>query len=385
MKSFIRLIAFLLIPLSTLRAQDSSRSKWSFGGYVKDLRSIAISSGNGSDMVVGNQIHNRLNVRFEADSNWTFALELRNRLFYGESIKASPDPLAFIDYNDYFDLSTVWLKETYAIGHSVVDRAYIDYHRGKFEARIGRQRINWGISSFWNPNDLFNAFNFLDWDYEERQGSDAIRLQYYSGFASHLELAARMSRSIDSTVAAALWRFNHWNFDWQLLAGIARGDMALGAGWTGYIGSIGLNGEAAYFHPYRNFPDSSGSLSLTAGLSYLFPCNLYINYAFLYSSQGRNDFAGVSPLSFMDISAKNLSPFKYNMILQSMFPATPLININAGLLYSPGSNAFIFFPGITFSLSDNMDFDLLGQFLALKINGQNINQEIIYTRLKWSF
>ncbi len=383
MKYCIRIIVFLLLPLPALLGQDSSQSKWSFGGYVKDLRSITIN--NGSDMLVGNQIHNRLNMRFEADSNWSFALELRNRFFYGESVKATPKPLAFIDYNDYFDLSAVWLNKPYAIGHSVLDRAYIDYHRAKFEVRIGRQRINWGISSFWNPNDLFNAFNFLDWDYEERQGSDGIRLRYYSGFASHLELAAQMSQTLDSSVIAALWRFNYRNFDWQLLGGIARGDMTLGAGWTGYIGPIGLNGEAAYFHPYRNFPDSSGSLSLTAGLSYLFPCNLYINYAFLYNSSGRSEFAGVSPLSFMNISAKNLSPFKYNMILQSMFSASPLININAGLLYSPGSNAFIFFPGITFSLSDNMDFDLLGQFLVLKINGRNVNREIIYTRLKWSF
>jgi len=385
MKNAIYLLFFLLLSLNSLRAQDGKQSKWSFGGYVKDLRSIAISNGNGSDMLVGNQIHNRLNIRFDADTNWSFVLQVRNRFFYGEAIKANPNPLAFIDYNDYFDLSTVWFKRNYAIGHSVIDRGYIDYHRGKFEARLGRQRINWGISNFWNPNDLFNAFNFLDWDYEERQGSDAIRLRYYTGFASHLELAARMSRTLNSSVIAALWRFNYRNFDWQFLGGIARGDLALGAGWTGYIGPVGLNGEAGYFRPYRHLNDSSGSLSFTMGLSYLFPSNFYLSYAFLYNSSGKKDFSGVSPLSFSDVSAKMLSPFKYNMILQAMVPATPLINVNAGLLYSPGSNVTIFFTGVTFSLSDNVDFDLLGQILALKINGQNLGQEIIYTRLKWSF
>ncbi len=383
MKKSIGFLLFLLLPLPALRAQDSSLSRWSFGGYVKDLRSIAIS--NGSDMLVGNLVHNRLNIRFEADTNWRFVLEVRNRFFYGEEIKASPDPLAFIDYNDYFDLSAVWFRKPYAIGHSVIDRGYIDYQRGKFEIRAGRQRINWGISSFWNPNDLFNAFNFLDWDYEERQGSDALRLRYFIGFASHLELAARMSRSLDSSVVAALWRFNYLNFDWQFLAGIARGDLALGAGWTGYIGPVGLNGEAGYFRPYRHFNDSSGSLSLTLGLSYLFRSKFYLNYAFLYNSSGRKEFSGVSPLGFTDISAKMLSPFKYNMIVQATARATPLINVNAGLLYSPGSHAFIFFPGITFSLSENVDFDLLGQFLAMEINGRNLRQDIIYTRLKWSF
>ena len=34
----------------------------------------------------------------------------------------------------------------------------------------------------WNPNDLFNAFSFVDFDYEERPGSDALRIQKYTGY-----------------------------------------------------------------------------------------------------------------------------------------------------------------------------------------------------------
>ena len=54
--------------------------------------------------------------------------------------------------------------------------------------RIGRQRINWGVNLAWNPNDLFNAYSLIDFDYQERPGSDAIRFQYYMGDLSVLNL-----------------------------------------------------------------------------------------------------------------------------------------------------------------------------------------------------
>lgn len=31
----------------------------------------------------------------------------------------------------------------------------------------------------WNPNDWFNTYNYFDFDYEERPGTDAIRVRVY--------------------------------------------------------------------------------------------------------------------------------------------------------------------------------------------------------------
>ena len=53
-----------------------------------------------------------------------------------------------------------------------------DYRDNKINFRIGRQRINWGTTTIWNPNDIFNAYNFLDFDYEERPGMDGGKFQY---------------------------------------------------------------------------------------------------------------------------------------------------------------------------------------------------------------
>lgn len=69
---------------------------------------------------------------------------------------------------------------------TMIDRLWIDWAYKKWELRAGRQRINWGKTSVWNPNDLFNTFNYANFDYEEQAGSDAIKLSYYpSGMSAN--------------------------------------------------------------------------------------------------------------------------------------------------------------------------------------------------------
>ena len=62
---------------------------------------------------------------------------------------------------------------------------------GNFRQGSDRQRINWGQTLVWNPNDIFNAYSYFDFDYIERPGSDAIRLQYYPDYSSAIEMAVK--------------------------------------------------------------------------------------------------------------------------------------------------------------------------------------------------
>ncbi|MCG8318265.1 MAG: hypothetical protein MI921_02070 [Cytophagales bacterium] len=57
--------------------------------------------------------------------------------------------------------------------------AYKDglWRKGCYQV-IGKHRINWGKSYVWNPNDVFNAYSFFDFDYEERRGTDALLIKY---------------------------------------------------------------------------------------------------------------------------------------------------------------------------------------------------------------
>ena len=73
------------------------------------------------------------------------------------------------------------------------DRANVKWTLDKFELTVGRQRINWGQNLIWNPNDIFNAYNFFDFNYVERPGSDAVLMELFTGDFSSVQLAGKLS------------------------------------------------------------------------------------------------------------------------------------------------------------------------------------------------
>lgn len=377
----LSLCFFLLL---TVDAQEDKRQIFDLSGYVKDVRAGYLNTYANADLVTDNFIHNRLNARWYIHPKLTLAVEARTRFFYGEFVKFNPNYAQAVDYNDYFDLSVIWMDENAFVGHTVLDRTYLEFASGKWEIRAGRQRINWGITTVWNPNDIFNAFNFFDWDYEERPGSDAVRIQYYTGFASRIELAVKAGETLDDAVIAALWKFNKWNYDVQVLGGIARGDATLGLGWAGYIADFGFKGEATYFHPYADPLDDGGQLTATFGLDYSLSNGLYLQVGGLYNSEGALRYDGTNLLNF-EVSAKNLSPFMYSALLQGAYTISPLVNANLAVIYSPGPHATVLVPGVTISLRENLDLDALGQIFLVESDGYRSLGNVGFVRLKWSF
>ncbi len=104
----------------------------------------------------------------------------------------------------WVDMSWNILNEQSFFLNTTVDRLWVDFNYDKFQARIGRQRINWGQTLIWNPNDIFNVYSFFEFDYIERPGSDAIRLQYYPDYSSAIELAVKADYDNRITAAAPL-------------------------------------------------------------------------------------------------------------------------------------------------------------------------------------
>lgn len=377
----ILLIGFLLIT-SASTAQEDQRD-WTLNGYVKDLRTVFIPT-NSQSILVDNLLHNRLNFKWYIQDHWTVTAEARNRVFYGQVVQASPNYAEFIQTDDFFDWSVNWVDDNAVVVHSVLDRAHVTYSNNNWDIRIGRQRVNWGINTVWNPNDLFNAFSYVDFDYEERPGSDAIRIQRYYGFANKVEVAAKLSDSLDAAVIAGLWGFNKGQYDFQVLGGIARGDVTLGMGWAGNIKTAGFKGEITYFHPYRQLADQPGQLSLTLSLDYTLANGTYLMWSGLYNSTGTTNpqagFLNFSP------SAKALSPFQYNLFAMASRPLSPILNASLAAIYAPGNHTTFINPGLTLSVATNWDLDVLGQFLFDEGDGAfSPSIYLVFTRLKWSF
>ncbi|MBT8221243.1 MAG: hypothetical protein KJP00_15555, partial [Bacteroidia bacterium] len=262
--------------------EDYAEPKLELSGYVKYLHTATFTDFNPSTLH-DNLIHNRIDINWYPKSNWTLKYGMRNRIFWGDTKKDSPlfDEQLEEAGNDYIDVSFNLFQGQKYLGHTTVDRIYLEYDKDKWNIRLGRQRINWGINLIWNPNDLFNAYNFVDFDYEERPGSDALRIQYNYDYASGFEFVVNPDRSGNLWSYAGLWRFNKWNYDFQMLIAKSDRDIAFGGGWAGNLGLWGFKGE---FIIADDLDGRHTSYSITTGVDYLFENNLYLNIGYLYNS-----------------------------------------------------------------------------------------------------
>ncbi len=180
------------------------------------------------------------------------------------------------------DMSWNVIEKQSFLLNTTIDRLWVDLHYDKFQATIGRQRINWGQTFVWNPNDIFNAYSFFDFDYVERPGSDAVRLQYFPSSSSAAEFAVKVDAEKDVT-AAGLYRFNKWGYDIQFLAGLVNSeDVVIGAGWSGSIGSISFRGEGSWFDRYEDFPGDKSTVLITTGFDKIFKDNSMAQIQVMY-------------------------------------------------------------------------------------------------------
>jgi hypothetical protein len=380
----------LLLFRAECIAQDSipvNRSrKIELHGYVKDLQSFFFNDQPGS-LQSGNMIHNRLNFRWSIYNNIYTRIEMRNRLFFGEQVKQTYQFGKLID-NDrgFIDLSRNLIEDTAVVLNTLLDRALVCWSRNKWEITLGRQRINWGVNLVWNPNDIFNAYNYFDFDYEERPGSDALRVQYFSGMFSSFELAWKFSDKPDEQVGAIMYKTNFKGFDLQFFSGIYNKDAVVGAGWAGGLRNTGFKGEASYFYPRRSLNNEKAELSLSVSFDRTFKNDYFAMVSYLYNTGLANNSGNITALSATVLSAKNLMPFEHSFFVQAGKTVNQLINVSAGMIYSPSYKSLIMIPSLTGSLSNNWELTLLAQAFLAEIAGTYKSPgNGVYIRLRYSF
>ena len=381
-------VILLALPLS-LKSQDES-SKWELRGYLSNMQSVMIL-GEGQDWISDNLFHNRMNIFWYPNSNFTASVQFRNRFMYGQSIQLFDGYAESIDNElSFLDLSVNLLNEKSFFLNTAIDRAYFQYAIDKFVIKVGRQRINWGQTFAWNPNDIFNVQNFFDFDYPEKPGSDAVRLQYYPNYTSSIELAAKLDY-LDKLTLAGYYKFNKWSYDFQFLGGIlSEEDYVAGMGWSGDIKGAGFRGEMTYLHPKDNFKDTSGIYYSSVSIDYTFSNSLYFQTECLFSVLP-DDF---SISSFMDyyqgpLTVKNLSFSKWNFFSQISYSITPLFNLSLSGMYFPDLKGYYTGPTLAYSLNDNMEFSFISQLFSGEfpdsISGEVINTEMFFAFLRYKF
>ncbi|HEY0677265.1 MAG TPA: hypothetical protein VGD17_03220 [Chitinophagaceae bacterium] len=375
------IILMLFIRLTTI-AQDSSAkiNKLTFSGYIKDLQWVRFDK-NFSKGYYTNLVHNRINLKWKPSEIITGRLEIRNRFYWGEDVSIPGFKEQLRNENEAADLSLTVVDTRKAIVHTNIERLWFEYRRSKWNVRAGRQRMNWGITNIWNPNDIFNSYNFLDFDYEERPGSDAIRYQYLITDLSNIEVAMAVTQF--DPIAAIRYSTNFKKYDLQLLAGIYQNKFTAGIGWAGSISDVGFKGEAQLYSGRR---DSGMNLSATMEADYIFGKGWYLSAGLLYNHYGLNTpVTDWSSISFR-MAPHSLMPSKWSIIVNSSKEFTPIFSGSISAVYSPQVNMLILFPSFKYNVGENMDLDLVWQsfFTELLKKFQAVSHTG-YVRIKWSF
>ncbi|HSI74789.1 MAG TPA: hypothetical protein VK957_02790 [Lunatimonas sp.] len=342
----------------------------------------------GDDMLLmENLIHHRLNLRVDVDDKWSFHAGIRNRIFagnltgmnenFGQQLEAISD--------DWIPLSALWVERTQYAIHSTLDRFYTEWNHKNWNIRAGRQRVNWGQNIAFNPNDLFNVYNFLDFDYEERPGTDAIRVQYYTGFASGFDVVVKGGKDRENIGLGGRWFLNTNEYDMQFIGGLTNGDIAVGGGWSGYLRTIGWKGELTWFHPLWD-QDKKQAISASTGIDHSLGKGWFMYLSYLFNSD-----VPEGNLLLLDpnrvLTARTIFPFKHNLLTQISYPITPLVSASGAFIYSVNENhPLILNPSLQLSLAENWDIDIIGQvFRPMAKDSELSPVGLWFLRVRWSY
>ena len=369
------IVLFHFLLMKQLSAQ---LSKWDYGGYAKNLITYADGDIEGYPIEFGrwqNTGQLRFNVFYYPTDDLAASLQSRTLLIYQQDQKSIRDfQEELVPSTYYFDLKFEWLKENDVYGFTEIDRFYLNWRRQNWEVILGRQRIAWGTCLVWNPTDLFNPFDILDFDYEERPGTDALQLQYFTGPLSQFNLSFTPGRTSQDVVNAGRYVANRWNYDVALIAGWQRNSLRLGANWAGQLFDGGFRGEILYSDPnmkYRTLNTEASSLGdlyverevtesfWTIALSgdYTFSNSFYIHTEYLYNGLGTTGKAGSR--RFDIIFTGELTPARQSFFQEFAYQFTPLIRGNFFIIVNPNDKSWIAAPSLQYSVATNWEIYLL--------------------------
>ena len=378
---FVNLVLILCLPV---KAQELS-------GYVSGMPSLIVQQP-GDNTWWQMPVHNRLNFNWQLTENLRIDAGMRNRFITGSDMMIDPVSIGFDP--GWMDLSWNWANNTGSrnvlplLGNTSLDRLYITFEKDKWKMQAGRQRINWGQTFVWNPNDLFNTYSFFDFDYPERPGCDAFRGTYYHNETSSSELAVSANH-YNKVTAALLHRWNRNNVDYQLIAGEqAETDLVIGGALTSDIIGLNFRSELAYFHPIKKLADTSGVISASIGADYIFPNAMRLQAEVLYNNvSNASSGNGLMGLYAAPLSAKVLSICNWNIFVNVSYPVTPRLNCAISGMYLVDIQAFYAGMSLDYSIMENLDFSFITQYFSAHGNATFDHMQVLMTfaRLKYSF
>ena len=375
-----------------------------FRGYVRETglfwKLPAYLSTSGSDeQQFTNLLHTRQNLRWYATQSVTAGLEVKTRYFAGDAVQAMMAQTEQLGGNkSLFNWDYRFVDDSNNLLVSTVDRGWVDLYLGDSQVTVGRQRIAWGSTMVWNPTDIFNPSSPLDFDNEEKPGSDGIRFQHYLGTNSKFELAYASTNLEDSDASTVAGRvlINALDFDWNILLGMKKGNTLFGGGFEGDILGGGFRGEVLYrvHQQEEDAPDGAppaprdlpSYIRFALDGDYTFKNSLYLHAGVRYNELGATENAGSLTNQYKSFENQWLSPARWSLFGQIGGNASPLMRLDLMSIINPLDGSLYVGPSGSYSVITNLDLILTG-LVFQGDSGTEFGEmgTILMARLKYSF
>ncbi len=396
-------ILFITFLFVTLNLSAFAQKSWrlNLGGYIHYNQLVLFDSLKSPKADLINFAHFRLNADLYFKNWFRFHISQRTRLFYGNFVSQNNLAAQLTSYNldGFGTLSTNFWDKGFSVLNSQIDRLFLNINLGNFDLTVGRQKIDWGKTLFWHPNNIFNTASFFQIDYPEQSGCDAIDLNYSWGLSSSIEAAVSLVDTVGKNkyTAALKYATTIGTYDIQAFVGLYQSNFyTLGLGWSGYIKNLTFRGEFTYLTAKDSVFKTNLAL-LATGLDYNVG-KLIVSTEFLMKAGDKQFFQNNYMLydrffnNKMGIQALGLG--KYNFLVQSSYQLTPLITISLAMMKSLKQQSLLFMPNISFSLSENTSLQIAGYMGNITVpvptfvspsGKKKVNFNGLYLNLSYSF
>jgi len=372
-------LLFVLLIFGNAHAQE-------FKGHLKLLNNLFIPYPDTLFWFTDQTLENRLEFKWDATDWLRFDIQARNRFIYGDFVETIPTYSLLIgSSNGFVDLSFLWADGRSFVGHTEFDRLLARFILNSIELTVGRQRINWGMDLVWNPNDIFNTFSYLNLEYPERPGTDAVNLKVYTGTLSYFDLVYQPHKTADSSAYGVRYRANIARTDFQALAARMAGYYVLGGGLSSELGQFAIRSEVSYFSAQKSDAKSGFVATLSADRS--MGSNSFVQLGALYNSFGRR--GSQEPLSLIEPRAQSpmmLSRGKVNLFVGVNGTVETLFTPSLVILANPIDWSAAVIPSVGYSASNNLTLALTAMlFTGHTTDEYPNNGQLAYFKVQWNF
>lgn len=338
------------VYITALLLYNTAVAEVELSGYYKNLliHSTTLSAFPDRTTYLVDQNRLRLRINGDVGENVFYDIQYDNEIFLGNYLDT--DQFAFqknLEPDTEWDLDDTYVDNESVYAKHLLYRAFLTAALSSVDIRFGRQRVAWGTAMLWNPMDILNPFNPLQLERQERQGIDAILVDWNYGVLSRLSAVYAKQRSGDSR--AMRWRSNVSGTDISLMVGEFRDNRVGGLDFAGQIDDIGIRGEMTVTDTTAGDTYVQGII----GFDYTFPSTLSFNVEAYYNGQGNSDTLDYDFSRLLTGEIQSLA--KHYLGGYVSYDITPLLQSRNYLILNLDDSSMFLAPSLVYSINDNTE------------------------------